>query len=265
MNGALNRRIEGKKVFFSASIEACTAFYGPPPSSEYVVGFKERVGQFSASNLFWTTRHERAMTKRRTRKNTSVNKICPASGKILATFSSIKEAAESISSTPEKVGKICSNITGCINNPKRQTACGYVWRHTNSKVHVDLPGEIFSDIKKVGKIKIKQNTYLGSQFGNVIGKKSRNNLRPATCRGYLTVGLITEDREHPRLNISVHRLIWQLFNGEIPRNRQVDHRNGITHDNRLSNLRLLSAKENVQAYHALKTKKARETIANSTQ
>lgn len=42
----------------------------------------------------------------------------------------------------------------------------------------------------------------------------------------------------------VHRLVWEAFNGQIPENMQVNHINEIKTDNRLSNLNLMTAKEN---------------------
>ncbi|WP_341519879.1 HNH endonuclease [Pseudomonas sp. G.S.17] len=42
-----------------------------------------------------------------------------------------------------------------------------------------------------------------------------------------------------------HRLAWQLFYGEEPRSR-IDHINGNKSDNRIANLRLATAGENVQ-------------------
>ena len=42
----------------------------------------------------------------------------------------------------------------------------------------------------------------------------------------------------------VHRLVWSAFNGPIPENMQVNHINETKTDNRLSNLNLMTAKEN---------------------
>lgn len=42
----------------------------------------------------------------------------------------------------------------------------------------------------------------------------------------------------------VHRLVWEAFNGQIPEGLQVNHINEIKSDNRLSNLNLMTAKEN---------------------
>lgn len=44
---------------------------------------------------------------------------------------------------------------------------------------------------------------------------------------------------------SIHRLVWEAFNGQIPENMQVNHINEIKTDNRLSNLNLMTAKENL--------------------
>ena len=43
---------------------------------------------------------------------------------------------------------------------------------------------------------------------------------------------------------SVHRLVWEAFNGSIPENMQVNHINEIKSDNRLENLNLMTCKEN---------------------
>lgn len=42
----------------------------------------------------------------------------------------------------------------------------------------------------------------------------------------------------------VHRVIWELFNGEIPEGMQIDHKDGDRRNNRISNLRLVPAKLN---------------------
>ena len=44
--------------------------------------------------------------------------------------------------------------------------------------------------------------------------------------------------------VSMHRFIWEFFNGEIPSDLHVDHINGVRDDNRLSNLQLLSRADN---------------------
>ena len=43
-----------------------------------------------------------------------------------------------------------------------------------------------------------------------------------------------------------HRIVYEFFNGEIPSNLQVDHFNNIRTDNRISNLKLKTHKDNTR-------------------
>lgn len=46
--------------------------------------------------------------------------------------------------------------------------------------------------------------------------------------------------------ILIHRLVWETFNGEIPSDLEIDHIDNNRKNNRLSNLQLVSRKENQQ-------------------
>lgn len=46
--------------------------------------------------------------------------------------------------------------------------------------------------------------------------------------------------------ITLHRLIWETFNGEIPDNMCIDHINTVKTDNRIENLRCVSYSENMR-------------------
>lgn len=63
-----------------------------------------------------------------------------------------------------------------------------------------------------------------------------------------------------RLNIknttvSVHRLVYETFIGEIPDGYEIDHINNIRNDNRLSNLRCVTHTENMNNPISLKNRK----------
>lgn len=70
--------------------------------------------------------------------------------------------------------------------------------------------------------------------------------------GYATVRLF----RRPYL---VHRLVKRAFHG--PSALQVDHINGIKHDNRLENLDYVTPKENMRRFHALRAAKMRRISA----
>lgn len=43
---------------------------------------------------------------------------------------------------------------------------------------------------------------------------------------------------------AAHRIVWEMHNGTIPKGMEVDHIWGIRHDNRISELRLVTSKGN---------------------
>ena len=47
----------------------------------------------------------------------------------------------------------------------------------------------------------------------------------------------------------VHRLVWETFVGEIPSDKQIDHIDGDTSNNHISNLQLVTGRENIKKYH----------------
>ena len=55
--------------------------------------------------------------------------------------------------------------------------------------------------------------------------------------GYVFVTINKKD-------VYVHRLVWETFNGEIPKGMEIDHINTVRTDNRLENLRLVTSSGN---------------------
>lgn len=72
-------------------------------------------------------------------------------------------------------------------------------------------------------------------------KRKEKILKPKLTRGYYEVGLY---KNSIRKMYLVHRIVWEAFNGQIPEGLQVNHINEVKTDNRLSNLNLMTAKEN---------------------
>ena len=74
--------------------------------------------------------------------------------------------------------------------------------------------------------------------GDLFNKKGRK-LGFENEKGYLRVHTASGNRY-------VHVLIWEIFNGERPYGMVVDHIDGNKANNKISNLRLVSAKENIR-------------------
>ena len=103
-----------------------------------------------------------------------------------------------------------------------------------------------------------EDVYQVSNFGNVkslrFGKEKL--LKFITTRfGYKQAALYKDGKQK---NFFVHRLVWWAFNGEIPKHLTVDHINNYKHDNNLSNLQLLTQRENNWKAH-LGRKRSAET------
>lgn len=80
------------------------------------------------------------------------------------------------------------------------------------------------------------------EYTNSNGRKYPKKLvinKSNTSEGYCTVGI----KKHI---FKYHRILWILNYGEIPRGMQIDHINGNRSDNRLENLRLVTARQNQQ-------------------
>lgn len=89
-----------------------------------------------------------------------------------------------------------------------------------------------------------EGLYVISNHGVVCNIKTNVTLKGSlNYKGYVRVSLHNGSRHVSRL---VHRLVWEAFNGPIPVGLQINHINEIKTDNSLSNLELVTAKQNRQ-------------------
>jgi hypothetical protein len=82
---------------------------------------------------------------------------------------------------------------------------------------------------------------LVSDHGNVIGARGRKLKAAINRYGYAVVSLRKPDGSFTR---SVHRAVVETFIGPIPDMMVVNHKNGCKHDNRLSNLEVVTPSQN---------------------
>ena len=86
--------------------------------------------------------------------------------------------------------------------------------------------------------------YQINQYGEVKSFKRNNPIKLSpgiNSDGYQNVIL----HKNKRINIKVHKLVVEAFIRKLKKNEQINHKNGIKTDNRLSNLEITSPKENV--------------------
>ncbi|AXF52527.1 MAG: HNH endonuclease [Caudoviricetes sp.] len=82
------------------------------------------------------------------------------------------------------------------------------------------------------------NNYLVNKDGEVVSLKTQKYLLPSERNGYFRYNIGTK-------KCSAHILVWEAFNGEIPKGMVIDHIDTNRSNNKLSNLKLLSQKENI--------------------
>lgn len=104
---------------------------------------------------------------------------------------------------------------------------------TEKEVWRDIPNYEGYQISNIGRVKSLERSY----------RRKEKILKPQIDhKGYYLIGLCKNSIQKFYL---VHRLVWIAFNGPIPEGLQVNHINEVKSDNRLSNLNLMTQKENI--------------------
>ena len=104
----------------------------------------------------------------------------------------------------------------------------------------DIPNYEGYQVSNLGRVKSLERLRKGKNDSLVTVKEKI--LKQQLVCGYYQIGLHKNSKVRFYL---VHRLVWFVFNGQIPEDMQVNHINEIKSDNRLSNLNLMTAKENI--------------------
>ena len=85
------------------------------------------------------------------------------------------------------------------------------------------------------------NNYLASKNGNIYSLKSKKILSKKKNNGY---GYLIFYLYDEKKNYYQHRFVYEVFNGLIPKGKQVDHINNLRNDNKIENLQLLTPQQN---------------------
>ena len=88
------------------------------------------------------------------------------------------------------------------------------------------------------------NRYAANKNGDVLSLKSEKILKMRKTRGgYLSFVISDKKLEKPKDYLQ-HRFVYEVFKGQIPKCKQVDHQNNDKIDNRIKNLQLLTPQKN---------------------
>lgn len=90
---------------------------------------------------------------------------------------------------------------------------------------------------------IKEIFRYNHETGELIRKSSGRVCDTIGFGGYKFTSVTLEP--HKQKQLLVHRVAWAIFYGEWP-DGFIDHKNGVRGDNRISNLRVVSRRENAQ-------------------
>ena len=90
------------------------------------------------------------------------------------------------------------------------------------------------------------DNYAASKDGVVINLKNKKIMKMSKNNsGYLSFGIYNKNLKKTKAYFQ-HRFVYEVFNGKIPPNFEIDHINGIKTDNQKINLQKLTHQQNVE-------------------
>lgn len=164
------------------------------------------------------------------------------SGNIIATYSSITEAAEAVGVTRHAVSKNCLKVN--------KTCAGFIFEYQDDDQH----SRKFINISE-GKAIDEYSNYLVFSDGKIYNNSTKKYLKPIeNSSGYCYVTLC---KNKEKKNMYIHVLVAKAFiTNNDPEKNQVNHINRIKNDNRAENLEWTTRSEN--AIHAIITKNSKK-------
>ena len=128
---------------------------------------------------------------------------------------------------------------------KSKTPHNYDVSSLEGEVWIDsfIYGDMY-EVSNMGRVRSKKMKICFERNGKKFISHTRPKLLKLKLKGkYLYVGI---GRREKRMALSVHKLVYQSFNGKIPDGLEVDHINGDGLDNNLDNLQVLNRAANLK-------------------
>ena len=98
-------------------------------------------------------------------------------------------------------------------------------------------------LKDYGKIaQFRDTPYYFTENGKVLNMDKKIELKQSKAGNYYRINMAYGINK----KILIHRGVWEAFNGKIPDNMDVDHIDNNPANNALSNLQLLTHKDNIK-------------------
>lgn len=112
-----------------------------------------------------------------------------------------------------------------------------------SELWKDIPGFELYQISNLGRVRTQRPLKQGRPPNQVLKYLGWRFLKISKMNGYQWVTLRADKRKQ---SFYVHRLLWQMFVGPIPDDKQIDHIDRDRSNCRLENLRIASKSQNGQ-------------------
>lgn len=220
---------ENKKKTFHVHRLVALTFVKNPKNLEFVNHKDLDRTNNRLANLEWISTRDNVIHAIENRKDYVGNSLkvikYDLHGKYLDTYNSIKEAGFKNNCCAKKISAVCKG--------KRKTTGGYIWKYQdkiiesrpkNSKQIPGYPNYLITEDARI----------YNSRYKDYMKQKKNES-------GYMVVGLSNNGKK----DFYVHQLVALTYIDNPEKKRFINHKNGITYDNRVENLEWVTYSENM--------------------
>ena len=242
-NGYYTKKI--KKKWYTIHRLVALTFIDNPDNKPYVDHIDSNKLNNNVENLRWATQKENCSYHgKKIEHPRRVIQLDKDTGKEIARFNSLIEAAEAVGKTPSTISKV---LIG-----KNQTGGGYKWKYENQEDERDeLDTNEAASIDGFPK-------YMIFKDGRVYNTTRRKEVKPVkNLNGHCYVSLCHQGKKS---NKYIHNEVAKAFLPNPNNYKYVMHINKVKDDNRLENLQWIKTKEKKTQTKASTTNSHKETL-----